>query len=242
MTIEEKIITNGEKKKVSFAEIGDLILSRNLIFTMLDTKEVYYYKKGVYTNKGSIAKLGTLIREVSKKNGHLATRDFVNEVIAYIQAYTYIDREKVDNGNYVNFKNGLFNTDTLELEKHRKDYYSARQIPVNYDPEAKCPNIEKFISEIVTPENIPLIYEWIGYSLISCTKFSKAMMFYGKGSNGKSVLLNLLIIFLGSENVSKESLQKLETDKFSVSNLYGKLMNICPDIPSTTLHNTNLFK
>ena len=231
-----------QENKVSFAEIGDLILSKFSIFTMEDTKEIYIYKEGVYKNKGSLAKLGTIIREVSKNHGHLASTAFVNEVIAHIQAYTFVDREYVDKGQYINFSNGLFNLSTWELEEHRKNYYSIRQIPVDYDPEATCPNIEKFLSEVVDPENIPLIYEWIGLSLIPETKFQKALMLYGKGGNGKTVFLNLFVKFLGIENIARESLQKLETDKYSVANLYGKLMNICPDIPSNTLHTTDIFK
>jgi putative DNA primase/helicase len=231
-----------EESKLSFGEIGDLILKKLSIFTMEDTKEIYVYRKGVYNNKGSMAKLGTIIREVSKDYGHLASTAFVNEVIAYIQAYTFVDREYVDKGQYINFSNGLFNLSTWELEGHRKDYYSIRQIPVDYDPAATCPNIEKFLSEVVDPENIPLLYEWIGLSLIPDTKFQKALMLYGKGGNGKTVFLNLFVKFLGIENIARESLQKLETDKYSVANLYGKLMNICPDIPSNTLHTTDIFK
>lgn len=231
-----------QENKVSFAEIGDLILSKFSIFTMVDTKEIYIYKEGVYKNNGSLAKLGTVIREISKNHGHLASTAFVKEVIAYIQDYTFVDREKVDDGNYINFSNGLFNLSIWELEAHRNDYYSIRQIPVDYDPAATCPNIEKFLSEVVDPENIPLIYEWIGLSLIPETKYQKALMLYGKGGNGKTVFLNLFVKFLGIENIARESLQKLETDKYSVANLYGKLMNICPDIPSNTLHTTDIFK
>jgi len=68
------------------------------------------------------------------------------------------------------------------------------------------------------------------------------MMLYGKGGNGKSVFLNLFGKFLGIENIARESLQKLENDKYSVANLYGKLANICPDLPSNTLHTTDIFK
>lgn len=228
--------------KIPFNDIGDIIRTENTIFTMRDTKEIYIYKNGVYKNDGSETYLDRAIREECKRWGQVAKRDFVAEVMAYIRAFTYVDREQVDQSKYINFKNGLYNLDTGDFEEHTPTYCSIRQIPVNFDPGAKCPQIEKFLSEVVAPENIPLLYEWVGLSLIPCTEFGKAMMFYGKGSNGKSVFLNLLVRLLGKENISKESLQKLESDKFSVANLYGKLMNICPDLPSTTLHETDTFK
>ena len=54
--------------------------------------------------------------------------------------------------------------------------------------------------------------------------------------------LRLLIAFLGKGNTSGLSLHKLEADKFAASRLYGKLANICPDLPSEHLAGTSMFK
>jgi len=48
--------------------------------------------------------------------------------------------------------------------------------------------------------------------------------------------------FLGDYNVSNRSLQELATDRFATSDLYGKLANICGDLPNTALRNTGTFK
>lgn len=232
----------GKIEKTPFSTIGYLIQNGIPIFTMKDTNEMYIYKNGVYKNEGSRSFLDRKIRDSCAISGQNATRNFVEEVLAYIRAYTYVDRNEVDQGHYINFKNGMFNLETGDLEEHSPNHKSIRQIPVEYDPEAKCPTIEKFLSDVVVPENIPLIYEWIGLSLIPDTRFGKALMLYGTGSNGKTVFLNLFMEFLGLENIAHEGLQKLENDKYSVANLYGKLMNICPDLPSTKMHEQDTFK
>jgi putative DNA primase/helicase len=50
------------------------------------------------------------------------------------------------------------------------------------------------------------------------------------------------LAFIGRRNASAVSLHKLENDRFSVARLVGKLANICPDLPSTDLTGTSVFK
>src|SRR5208337_5330064 len=70
----------------------------------------------------------------------------------------------------------------------------------------------------------------------------KAFLLYGEGSNEKSVFLALLESFVGKANTSTESLHKLEHDKYRTAKLYGKLVNICSDIPDSKMHKTKIFK
>jgi len=67
-------------------------------------------------------------------------------------------------------------------------------------------------------------------------------MLYGVGPNGKSVFLALLESFVGKENTSSESLQKLESDKYRTAKLYGKRVNICGDIPNSNMPKSENFK
>src|SRR5208283_3603860 len=48
--------------------------------------------------------------------------------------------------------------------------------------------------------------------------------------------------FVGKANTSAESIHKLENDKYRTAKLYGKLVNICGDIPSSKLEKTEIFK
>ncbi len=70
----------------------------------------------------------------------------------------------------------------------------------------------------------------------------KAFMLHGVGSNGKSVFLALLEALVGRENTAAESLQKLEFDKYRPAKLYGKLVNICGDIPDVKMQKSENFK
>jgi putative DNA primase/helicase len=74
------------------------------------------------------------------------------------------------------------------------------------------------------------------------TSIQKAVLLLGEGANGKSVWLNLVLNFLGRENVSTLSLHRIESDKFSAARLVGKLCNIGTDLPTAELAGTSLFK
>jgi putative DNA primase/helicase len=70
----------------------------------------------------------------------------------------------------------------------------------------------------------------------------KAICLVGEGGNGKSAFLDLATNFVGTENVCHLSLHRLESDRFSPARLYGKLANICPDLPSERLAGSATFK
>lgn len=124
---------------------------------------------------------------------------------------------------------------------HDKNMPFLNKIPVEYNPNAKCPANEKFLHEILdSEEDIQAIYEFAGYCLYRDYKFATSFLFIGEGSNGKSTLLKFLAFFLGTLNVSHLELQEL--NGFRVAELRGKLANFCSDLSDVALVNTGLFK
>jgi P4 family phage/plasmid primase-like protien len=249
-----------EKVNVPFDVVSDHILKNNYVFSMRDNKQIYLYQDGVYRSEGTEAIIDTEVRNVHNDYyreywdsmnpdfplGHIpkATTKYINEALAYIRAYSHRPRGDIDNeaGRYINLQNGLFDLEKWEKIDHTPEYLSICQTPVNYDPNAECPLIEKFLREVAKPDEIDFLYEWFGYCLTVDVKYQKALMVYGIPGTGKSVLLALLETFIGIENCSAESLQKIEEDKYRAANLYGKRVNVCSDIPSAKLHKTEVFK
>jgi putative DNA primase/helicase len=113
---------------------------------------------------------------------------------------------------------------------------------VIYNHEASCPVILKYFKDYeLSEEAVKVLIEFAGYSLTNFVWIQKALMLYGRGSNGKSVFINLLKVILGKDFVSGESLQNLETDKHRVANLYGKRLNAFPDLKDTPLQTNEVF-
>jgi putative DNA primase/helicase len=148
----------------------------------------------------------------------------IQEVINYIKDTTYVDRSEFDSDPKIrNVSNGLLNLQTRELEPHRSDYLSIVQLPVNYDPKAECKEIIRFLRDVLRPEDIGIMIRLIGYLLLPTYDYDVVVMLFGKGANGKSTLLRLIAAFLGATNCSHRSLQQIDTDRFAVASLFGKM-------------------
>ena len=78
-----------------------------------------------------------------------------NEIIAHIKYRTMVNREEFDNDmNVINVKNGLLDIMTDELKPHTTEYLSFVQFPLRYDPNATCPKIIKFLTQVLSKEDI----------------------------------------------------------------------------------------
>ena len=164
-----------------------------------------------------------------------------DEVVNYIKADApeLWDRPPMDT---INVLNGLLDLHTLELRPHSPDFLSPVQLGVSYDPDAKCPNIDKFISEIFPEDAFDLALEIAANLMTADTSIQKAILLLGSGGNGKSVYLRLVTALIGTANVSVKPLQNLESERFALGELYGKLANICSDLPGESMRGTSVFK
>lgn len=142
----------------------------------------------------------------------------------------------------LNLANGLFDLDTHTLSPHSPDHLTAVQLPVLYDSTAVCPLWDSFVRRVLPDDCQTIPYELLASAMRADVSDQKAVLANGIGDNGKSTLLEGCVAFLGRDNVASLALQRLESDKFSVVRLLGKLANICADLPSEHLASTSTFK
>jgi putative DNA primase/helicase len=81
----------------------------------------------------------------------------------------------------------------------------------------------------------------LGAVLLKHNRYQKAFLFCGKGSNGKSTILDLIKTFLGSGNYATLSLEEV-TGRFNKILLEHKLANIGDDIDNVTIKDTGTLK
>jgi putative DNA primase/helicase len=218
--------------------LADELMQQYHFITMRDNEQMYVWRNGYYRPYAE-----SLIKEECKlKLGEEFRTNRVNEVIDYIKASTFKDRSE-EPPHLIPLLNGVLDINTLELNPHSPEYMFFNLLPVEYNPNAKCPNIEKFLSEITSGrEDVEILLEIIGFCLYREYFVAKALMLVGEGSNGKSTFLNLVKTFLGKDNVSGRSLQDLEENRFAKADLYHKLANIYSDLPDKALWRTGTFK
>jgi len=202
---------------------------------------IWHYKPdlGIWKPDG-IPYLEKLVTDIM--GDKIKTRMF-DEVKKLIQVKTYMPMEEFQpDPNVIVMEDGAFNIKYVnDWSPHLSQYYATSRIPVTYDYDADCPKIQKFFEEIY-PENPDILYEIIGYCLLKKTPFHNFFILLGDGANGKGTYINLIKRFLGEENVSSETLQQLDENRFRVANLHGKMANLCNDIPANPLKHTGMLK
>ena len=225
--------------KLLVKKLSEYVMSIISVATMTDNKNIYCYHDGVYRNDGE----DTIIKILQNVLGDATKKHHVAEILQYVRYSTLTKRDDMTTEiTKINLLNGVYNIATGELEPHSPEVVYITQIPVNYDKNATCPAFDKFVGEIAHDYDIPNIYEFIGYCLIPDTTIETAMMLIGEGANGKSKLLDAIRLFIGHENSSGESLHDLENDPYSKAELFGKLVNIFPDLASGMIYENTAFK
>ncbi len=218
--------------------LADEILDTHHILTMEDNRNMYIYVDGVYRPHAE----NEIERIAQSQLDTYATSRRIAEVVHYIMIATFTPREKINaTEGYINFSNGLYNIKTRKLEPHNPELLTTIQFPVRYDPAARCPRISTFLCEVLRPEDIALILQFIGYMLTIDYTIQKVFMLTGDGMNGKGTLFRLIDRILGDQ-VSHENLQQLCTEKFSTANLFGKVANIFSDLPTKPIEDDAIFK
>lgn len=198
---------------------------------------LWVYRNGVYRNDGE-----QVVRsEAQKLLGDERRENRILETLHYIETDNRTDTPS-PSLHYVNVRNGRLDWLHRKLEPHSPDYFETVQLPVLYDPCAVCPQFDHYLQTTLAPEIIPLAEEIMGYCLLPDTRFEKAVMLVGHGSNGKSVFLGNLVALLGADNVATVALQDLEENRFRVAELFGRLANIFADLDDRALKSSSIFK
>ncbi len=225
-----------EKKLTDYA---NYIMGIYAFKTLTDTEEVLYYQEGVYNFRGEI-----IIKKECEELINDCSTHQANEVINIIRRRSYIKREEFNKDfSKMVVNNGILNLDTLELQEHTKEHLSTVKIPIDFDQKARCPMFLEFLKECLEPHDIITLIEGMANILTGNREnFEISMMWIGEGSNGKSTALKIITGVIGQDNCSNVSIHAMNYERFSVSQLEGKLVNICGDVANKELTNLGTFK
>lgn len=220
------------------------ILRKMWIFTTKDdvNTEVWIYKDGIYVPQGK-SEIKEFLRNLL---GEFYSAFIYNLVMNKLEPDTYIDIDKffkTRHRNEIPVQNGILNIETLQLTEFTPDKIFFNKMPVKFDVIYQCPKIDKFLSEVLAKEeDKKIFYEIVGFALLDEYLYEKAFMFHGEGRNGKGKTIELLKRLFGMDNCCSIKLSALTNDNFSLSELFGKRINLAGDIGSQDLKETDMFK
>jgi len=147
--------------------------------------------------------------------------------------------------SYVNLKNGLFCLNEWKLHPHNPKVFTPTRIELKYraDKKAKCPVFMAFLQDIFNNDEslISIVQELLGYCLSDNSNAHKFVLLYGRGRNGKSVLLDVIEALVGAENTSNITLSGFNRP-FELANVVDMRVNISNENMSSSHINMDAIK
>lgn len=193
---------------------------------------VKYLKK---TGLGSYAKGSFVSNSVLNIKG---LNPFSEERISPFLINPVIDEEMPKLSSMVNCLNGYISLDLngegIKLYPHSKNIFTTSTLGAPYIDNQTSQKFEGFLQMMLPfEEDRKLVQEWFGYCLLPGNEYQKCLILKGDGANGKSVLLYILKLLLGSANVSSVGMDAFDTSKrFLLCKLKDKLADISNEFSS----------
>ncbi len=116
-----------------------------------------------------------------------------------------LNKDYNPDARFVNLRNGVLDTRTLELLMHEPRYMHTKQMDVELDPLAECPKWEAFLDLIVQHDRgcVRLLQQMAGLMLTGRNDAQIQPFLYGPtGANGKTTFTTVLLRIYGSYAMS----------------------------------------
>jgi putative DNA primase/helicase len=238
----ERKASRRKKTAISFepSEIGDILREWDHFATTDDTKDLYHYDaaSGYYKSDGE----NYLIKALKKSIPTLKKYQ-IDEIIYHVKALSMVTKNDFDSDvTIINFQNGLYHIDTMEITPHRPDYLCCVQLPYDYDGKATPEPFENFLSQVLYSEDIESLLDQLAYTFVRTHYIDVINFLIGSGSNGKTVLLGILERLHGSKLVSHVPLAYLMESRFARALLVDKNVNVTTETASITGNDFGVLK
>ena len=220
--------------------------------------KIYYYTtedRGPWHSTRNYALINKWIRDVLTSahygDSSFDKRSYIEETRQALEEHFTTAYKNVDDfdlgahsaelRNYIIVNNGMVDWHNNELISWDPQVKTTISFDIDYDPNATCPRFEKYLEDWLPDESVRMvIQEYLGYCLIPNTNYRKALFLYGKGKNGKSMLIEFLQDFFG-EHKATLSYDGLFS-RFGPSQLKDKLVNIFDDTNVSFTKETSIAK
>lgn len=211
-------------KRFLHNKFADYVIERCHIKRIDGALHVYVKERGIYCADDRY-----IMREMQRMMPTL-TKSQRDEVMSYIEIVVDECNAKTDL-KHIAFRNCILDITTKEQKQFSPEIILTNRIPWDYDPAAYSELLDKTLDNISCNDREirSVLEEAIGYCFYRNNKLGKSFVLVGRGSNGKSVYLDLIKTLLSRENYSSLELSQLDNN-FATSDISGKLANIGDDI------------
>src|SRR5262249_8390325 len=150
----------------------------------------------------------------------------------FLAAARFDQIEPEDGKVLINLKNGTFeiSAEAQGKREFRSEDFLKYQLPFNYDASAAAPIFTAYLERVLPEIELQqIVSEFFGYVFTRKLKLEKALLLYGDGANGKSVLFDVMNAVLGADNTANYSLSDL-MQEHNRAQIAHKLLNYGSEI------------
>jgi putative DNA primase/helicase len=223
--------------------LAEYVIQKRIIVRYPDAHgDLYYYnhQSGLYELDKTCRQIRSFIRSEDDFR-----RNQIREVQEYIEDMCPIADEISQ--EYIGVGNGLLRLSDMAFKPFTPNVFITFKIPTNYNQDA----YDEFVADTLfkvscghapTMENLA---EMFGAVLYPKLLVPKMFYLYGRSAhNGKSSILFMIhqTFNNGCNNISAVSPQKLASNTFAGSSIYGKIANIVDDLPDEQITDSGTFK
>lgn len=210
MSTIKDIIVNAKGLPIVIAQylkedLGDIIVCDEQLYSF--NKKYYEPLDGVVFGR----KFLSFLTGHGLSNYWTSSRE--KETAAALLRLPSVTHTALDNYEAIlNFKNGVFDLDSMELVPHKKDFYFSWYVNIDYNPKATAaPVFTEFLNSTFNgdQDTIETLLMIGGYLLYPRITMEKMFVFLGNGANGKSTLINIFQMFFDEKFITSLSLMTL---------------------------------
>ena len=210
--LEEAAIIEKDKNenwKFYESEFSEYFAKNFFCYCVGDSLYMYNQRLGVYEKLNSTS-FGRVILAyleiVAPKFKHRVKLNYIWEKVKY---FADTKKDSMPNVNYIAFQNKTVDIISHKASSHSPNYYATNSIPHEYVKGADCPTFHAALDTIFCGDRevIDAFWEMAGYLLYYGNDYplQKIFIFLGAGSNGKSLILDVLRYMLGKDNYASSA-------------------------------------
>jgi putative DNA primase/helicase len=156
----------------------------------------------------------------------------IEAMVKLLRPMVSMDATALDRDPWLlNCPNGTLDLRDGQLQPHRRENFITKLCPTDFNPNARSPFFEAAVSKIFRGDDQPELVDFFqricGYMLTGDVSEQVMFIFWGNGSNGKSMITELILSIMGQDYSRKAPHNFLTTSKTErhpteLADLFGK--------------------
>ena len=208
----------------------------------LDSHKILYANSAFFTPDGRVTDELPLKGEIFEELKYVAVKNLprtINNILEVMRIAAQT-QDFCPDAERIHVANGTLHIDGTFIEG--KEEIVRSRFPVAYRPDAPKPVVWlKFLEDLLHPEDILTLQEYIGYCLIPSNKGQRMMILKGSGGEGKSQIGTVLGRLFGC-NMKDGSIAKISENRFARADLEHLHLMVDDDMKMEALRQTNYVK